>query len=56
VPDSDQPVGIVEWQRLEQDAADHAENRGVCTDAQRERENGDRSEEWSVEEPAGDPA
>jgi hypothetical protein len=45
MPDADEAVRIREWQRLEQNAVDDAENRGVGADAESERENGDRGEQ-----------
>jgi hypothetical protein len=43
VPDADQGVRVWIGERPDQDAVEHAEDRGVRTDAQREREeNGGR--------------
>jgi hypothetical protein len=44
VPDPDDPLGIAEGERLEQDAANHAEDRGVGADAERERQERGRGE------------
>src|SRR5262249_15578929 len=41
-------------QRLEQDAVEDAENRGVCSNAERERSNDDERETWApAENPQG---
>ena len=44
VPHADEPVGIVERQRLEEHAADDAEDGGVGADAERQGEDGDQRE------------
>ena len=38
-----QAIRLGEWQRLEQDGVDDAENRGVAANPEREREDGDRA-------------
>ena len=48
-PGHDEPVGVRVRQRLEQDAVDEAENRGVAADPERERQDRYRGEAW----PAG---
>ena len=42
--DDHDPIRFRIGQRLEQDRVDHAENRGVRADPERERENGDEGE------------
>ena len=42
--DFDETAGILVGQRLEQDGVEHAEDRGIRTDAQRERQDGDDRE------------
>ena len=37
---ADQPLGLVERQRLQQHAVDHAEDRGGGADAERQRQDG----------------
>ena len=44
LPHGHEPFGFREWQRLQQHPADDAENRGVCADAQCERQHGHRGE------------
>ena len=39
-----QPIGFGVGQRLDQDAVDHAEQRGVDADAERQAEDDDRSD------------
>jgi len=42
--DGEELVGAGIWQRFEKDGVNHAEDRGVGADAEREREDGDRGE------------
>ena len=53
VPQAHEPVGLVERQRLEQDAADDAEDGRVGADTERQREDGDQREHGGPEETPG---
>ena len=52
VPHPDEAVGRRERERIEQDAAHDAEDRGVCADAQRQRREGDDGKSGRRAEPA----
>src|SRR5260370_26126489 len=43
-PDCVEAIGIGVWQRLEQNILHHAEDRRICTDPERERQDNDQSE------------
>jgi len=51
VPDANELVGMVEWERLEQHTLDDAEDRRVGADAQREGEHRDEREQRRASEP-----
>ena len=53
VPQAHEPVGAVERQRLEQDAADDAEDGRVGADTERQGEDGDQREHGCPEETPG---
>ena len=48
LPHVEQPVAVAVGQRLQQHAADHAENRGVGADAERQRDDDHRGERRAV--------
>ena len=53
VPEVDQPIPLAMREWLEEYAADHTENRGVCADAERQRQHDYRGEHGAMSQRPG---